>query len=312
MLFTSVGGYGILKRQNYRKSKKEQSMKKKKYAVFTMDVECFADTECIRSSGASVDTDMLDGFDEYMKLMDRYGIKNTLFTIGDLAEHIADRLRPCLAEGHDLALHSYNHVPPRAEQLERFREKTRQARERMKELFGVEVSGFRAPCFSMDNDRLEVLRELGFRYDSSYLHFYPAQHTRKLDMNGYQQLRPNVFRRGDFYEFGLPTGKILGYTFPIAGGGYVRLAPWLFIRDLLRRYIRQNDYYVFYIHPFELTRQKIPFIRQLKSYDQYYIRQGIRTYGKRVERIIKMLQRHGYEFVTFDQLTKILGKEQAA
>ena len=284
-------------------------MKKKKYAVFTIDVERFADTDCIRNCGVAVEEDMLDGFDAYMELMDRYGIKNTLFTIGDLAEDLADRLRPRLAAGHDLALHSYNHVPPRAEQLERFREKTRQAKARMKALFGVEVEGYRAPCFSMDNDRLEVLRELGFRYDSSYLNFYPAQHTRKLNMGDFSRVRPGVFRKDGFYEFGLSTGRLLGIPFPISGGGYTRLAPWFFIRNLLRRYIRKSDYYVFYIHPFELTRKRIPFIRQLKGYDQYYIRRGIRTYDRRVERIIRMLQRQGYEFVTFRQLTQIMNAE---
>lgn len=287
-------------------------MRKKKYAVFTIDVERFADTECIQNLGAPVEADMLDGFDEYMRIMDRYGIKNTLFTIGELAPKIADRLRPCVAAGHDLALHSYSHVPPMYEPLDRFREKTRQAKDRMRELFGVEVSGFRAPCFSMDDAHLEILRELGFRYDSSYLNYSPARHTRKLDMKGYRQLRRSIFRREGFYEFGLSTGNVMGIPFPVSGGGYVRLTPWWFIGPMIRRHIRKNDYYVFYLHPFELTQQKVPFIRKLRGYDQYYIRQGIRSYGRRVERIIKMLQRYGYEFVTFDQLAKILGKEQAA
>ena len=285
---------------------------KKKYAVFTMDVERFSDTECIQNLGVPVNADMLDGFDAYMEIMDRHGIKNTLFTIGELAPKIADRLRPHLASGHDLAMHSYNHTPPLQEPLERFREEIRRAKDRMTELFGVEVSGFRAPCFSMDDDRLEVLRELGFRYDSSYLNYYPAKHTRKLRMQGFRQLRQSIFRRDEFYEFGLSTGNVMGMPFPVSGGGYVRLTPWFFIGPMIRHHIRKNDYYVFYLHPFELTRQKVPAIRNLRGYDQYYIRRGIRTYSRRVERIIRMLQRQNYEFVTFDQLTQILNREQAA
>ena len=285
---------------------------KKKYAVFTMDVERFADTECIQNLGVPVNADMLDGFDEYMKIMDRHGIKNTLFTIGELAPKIADRLRPCLASGHDLAMHSYNHTPPLQEPLEHFREEIRRAKDRMTELFGVEVSGFRAPCFSMDDDRLEVLRELGFRYDSSYLNYYPAKHTRKLRMHGFRQLRQSIFGRDGFYEFGLSTGNVMGIPFPVSGGGYVRLTPWWFIGPMIRRHIRKNDYYVFYLHPFELTREKVPFFRKLRGYDKFYIRGGIRGYGRRVERIIGMLRRYGYEFVTFDQLTRIMSQEQAA
>lgn len=34
--------------------------------------------------------------------------------------------------------------------------------------------------------------------------------------------------------------------------------------------------------------------------------------GARVERIIKMLKRYGYEFVTFAQLAQIMSQEQAA
>lgn len=287
-------------------------MKKKKYAVFTMDVERFTDTECIQYSGARVETDLMDGFDEYIKLMDRHGIKNTLFTLGDLAPHMADRLRTCVESGHDLALHSYNHVPPMEEPLERFREKTLQARDRMRELFGVDVKGFRAPCFNLDQERLDVLRELGFEYDSSFLDYQHPRHKVALDMKEYRQLRRCIFRRDDFYEFGLSLGDVMGKPFPISGGGYVRMTPWFFIGPLISRYIRKNDYYVFYLHPFELTRQKVPFIRNLKGYDQYYIRQGIRGYGKRVERIIKMLRKQNYEFVTFAQLAQIMSQEQAA
>ena len=286
-------------------------MKRKKYAVFTMDVECFADTECFRSSGIRVDTDLMDGFDEYMRLMDRHGIKNTLFTVGDLAPKMVDRLLQCVAHGHDLALHNHTHVPPMNEPVEDFREQIRKAKARMAELFGVEIRGFRAPCFSMDRERLEVLQELGFGYDSSYLNYERARHTVDMDMQDYRQLRRSVFHKDGFYEFGLSTGRVMGLPFPVSGGGYVRLTPWWFSKPLIRRYVRENDYYVFYLHPFEMTRRKIPFVRGLKAYDQYYIRRGIRMYRKRVEWIIRKLQKQEFEFVTFAQLTQILNREHA-
>lgn len=285
-------------------------MTRKKYAVFTMDVETFADTECINSSGLQVDVDLMDGFDEYMQILDRHDIKSTLFTVGDLAPKIADQLQPHLAKGHRLALHSYTHVAPMTVPLEQFREKTHQAKARLKELFGVDVTGFRAPCFSMDKDRLDVLQELGFQYDSSHLDFSRARHTVEIDLQDFKQLRNGIFRKDDFFEFGLSKERVLGMRFPISGGGYVRLSPWGFVKALIRHYVLHNDYYVFYLHPFELTKQKIPYIKELKSYDKYYIKQGIRTYGKRVERIIQMLKKSGYEFVTFEQLVNIMKKEQ--
>lgn len=284
-------------------------MSQKKYAVFTMDVEKFADTECLRSANIQVDADLLDGFDEYMSLLDRHGIKSTLFVVGDLAPQIADRLRPHIAKGHSIALHSYTHIAPMTESVEQFRENLRRARDQLRELFNVDVKGFRAPCFSMDRQRLSVLQELGFHYDSSHLGYGPARHTVKLDLENYSQLRKGIFRQDGFYEFGLPTEKIFSSPYPIAGGGYVRLSNWGFIKTLIRHYIRQNDYYVFYLHPFELTKEKVPYLKQLKPYDKYYMKKGIKRYKRRIDRIIQMLKKEGYEFVTFEQLVQLMNAQ---
>ena len=40
-----------------------------------MDVESFADTECVAKTNEAIDVDLLDGFDEYINLLDKYGIK---------------------------------------------------------------------------------------------------------------------------------------------------------------------------------------------------------------------------------------------
>lgn len=274
-----------------------------------MDVETFADTECIQNSGIKVKDDLMDGFDEYIRILNRHGIKSTLFTLGNLAPQLRDRLSSCIAEGHSLALHSRTHVPPTKIAAERFREDILAAKTQMEELYGTEITGFRAPFFSMDKPHLNILRELGFRYDSSHLNYQPARHTVSLDLSDYRELRREIFRRKDFYEFGLPKGRFLGIPFPISGGGYVRLSLWWFVKIQLKQYLRKNNYYVFYLHPFELTKRKIPFIKELKSYDKYYIRHGIRSYGKRIEAIIRILQDQGYEFVTFDQLIELMENE---
>lgn len=285
-------------------------MNEKKYAVFTMDVESFADTECISASGVHVEEDLMDGFEEYIKILNRHNIKGTLFTVGEFAPQIADRLRKHIANGHRLALHSFSHIPPMSVPLEQFREKTLSAKKRMKELFGVNVVGFRAPCFSIDKARLNILQELGFLYDSSHLDFLPARHTVKLDLDDFHSVRQGIFRNKHFYEFSLSKEKVFGRAFPISGGGYVRLSHWGFIKTLINHNIHRNNYYVFYLHPFELTKQKIPFIKELKLYDKYYISQGIYSYKRRIEHIIQMLKKQNYEFVTFEQLVQIMDREQ--
>ncbi len=239
-----------------------------------MDVEAFSDTECVAKSESKVDVDLLDGFDEYMKILDKHNIKSTLFTVGTLAPKIADRLKKNLKNGHRLALHGHTHVAPMDVNEETFREEVGRAKENLEEIFKTGVEGFRAPFFSLDNARLDILKELGFKYDSSRLNFSKARHTVKLDMNGFKRLSRNLFRNDDFFEFGLSKEKVFGKPFPISGGGYVRISNWMFMKTLIKMYLGKNDYYVFYLHPFELTRQEIPKIRGLKSYDRFYLKFG--------------------------------------
>lgn len=84
----------------------------------------------------------------------------------------------------------------------------------------------------------------------------------------------------------------------------MRLSSWNFVLPLLRSYLREQDYYVFYLHPFELSRQHQPELAGLKLYDQYYLHHGLLTYRRRVEAIISLLRTLGYRFVTFDELAE--------
>ena len=281
-----------------------------KYAVFTVDVEAFADTECLSSGGQRIEADLMDGLDEYLSVLDECGIKSTMFTVGKLASKIADRLRRHINNGHRLALHGYDHVAPMKLSVEQFREDTREAKEMLTELFDAQVEGYRAPCFSLDRERLNVLRELGFHYDSSCLGFQMARNTVPLDLDNFEQCREGVYCRKGFYEFEMSKQRIFGKQFPVSGGGYVRLSNWHFVKTLLRRYIRRKDFYVFYLHPFEMSRREIPYVKNLKGYDKFYLRYGIQAYKRKVRWIISRLKKCGYQFVTFEELAQIMNHER--
>lgn len=282
----------------------------KKYAVFTMDLEGFTDTECVANSGAAVPSEMLDGFDIYIRLLEKYNIRATLFTLCNTAAQMRDKLRRCIARGHQMALHGWSHIAPLLMDPEHFRTETAQAKSFLEREFGVKIRGYRAPCFSLDNQRLDILRSLGFRYDASRNDFSAARHTVQMDMGGYLEVTSGVFHDRGFCEFGLSHGKLFGMNFPISGGGYVRLFNWAVMKAAIRRYLRTHDYYVFYLHPFELSRERVPAIPGLKGYDQFYLNYGHRSFAGKVEDIILMLQSEGYEFVTFDELTDLIQQQR--
>ena len=122
----------------------------------------------------------------------------------------------------------------------------------------------------------------------------------------FKQIAKNIFRRSGFYEFGMPCNKFLGLRVPVSGGGYVRIGDWSFFATMLHNYLSKNNYYVFYLHPFELSKVKMPETPNLKGYDKYYLRAGVKSYPRKIEKIIKMLKKFDYEFVTFSELTNRL------
>ena len=90
----------------------------------------------------------------------------------------------------------------------------------------------------------------------------------------------------------------------------MRLFNWAVMKAAIRRYLRTHDYYVFYLHPFELSRERVPAIPGLKGYDQFYLNYGHRRFAGKVEDIIQMLQSEGYAFVTFDELTDLIQQQR--
>lgn len=279
-----------------------------KYAIFTMDVEAFSDTGCVHDSKFPIDISMMDGIDEYLNILEKYDIRSTLFVVYDSIINIKDKIRDYISRGHRIALHGYDHTSPVNQDTDSFKKNTALAKTLLEEEFGIKIKGYRAPFFGMDDEHLRVIRELGFKYDSSRLDFEAARHSGMLNMRSYKQVNKCVFHKNGFCEFGIPKHKYFGLNMPVGGGGYIRLGYWPFIKDFLNSYIKKSDYYVFYLHPFELSKQKIPHIPHLKSYDQYYLSHGLNDYGAKIEHIIKMLKHNGFEFVTFDEYAKIMNK----
>jgi len=282
----------------------------KKYAVFTMDVEAFTDTECVFNSKETVDVDLLDGFDEYIKILDEHDIKCTMFTVGKLAPKMVDKLKTCIDNGHELALHNYEHTAPVDIDPKDFKANLSKVKDELSKLFSTEISGFRAPFFSMDKPHLDIIRKLGFKYDSSFLDFSAARHTVDLDLHDYDRVSKHIYNKGNFFEFGLPNHRSFGVKFPVSGGGYVRLGCWPLVKGFIKQYLRKSDYYVFYLHPFELTNQKVPVLKDLKLHDIIYLKYGIKTYAQHIKQIIDMLKSLGYDFITFDTLVNKLEEEK--
>ena len=73
--------------------------------------------------------------------------------------------------GPKRASHGYGHVLVHRQNPEDFKEDISRAREILEEIIGDRVLGYRAPSFSITDWAVEIIKEVGYEYDSS---LFPA------------------------------------------------------------------------------------------------------------------------------------------
>lgn len=103
-----------------------------------------------------------------LDLLDRLGIRATLFVIARDAEAEAGLWHEAVRRGHEIASHSVTHALPFSrladDDLQRELE---ESRTRLERVLGTPVLGFRAPGWDVDRRTLEAVARAGYRYDAS-------------------------------------------------------------------------------------------------------------------------------------------------
>lgn len=270
-----------------------------KYAVITMDVEdwyhsYFPEFEVDRSQS------LLDGLDVALSIMDGQKIKGSFFIVGEIADKLADKIRKLDRNGHDIACHNWVHLRPVTMTADEFRSQLVKAKEKLEEILGHKINGYRAPCFGMDDERLAIVQEY-FAYDSSKLRPQKSVKYGVLNLKGFKEVFPCIYRKENFTEFEVSTQNI-GFMNMLLGGGYVRILPWFFVKWVTHKYLKTGRPYVIYLHPIDFSPKPMPKVEGI-SFDRYLRTHiGRKHMVKRFKTIISMLEKKEYEFVTFEQL----------
>lgn len=275
----------------------------KKYAVLGMDVEDWFHLDYFNPDECNQQTSTLDGLDIYLDLLKEHSIKTTFFVVGDIVEKKASILKRIISDGHEIALHSFNHKRPLLMTLEEFKIDTQKSIDVVRKQLDYEVKGFRAPCFSLDRDRLNILSDLGLQYDASKIKFNDHALYGNLDVSDFDSINDDIYNKNGFYEFETSTVNLFNKNLPISGGGYLRIFPWFITKFLLKRYLKKQNNYFFYIHPFEFSQNyKIKVPANTKLLTKLRFNLGRKTVLKKTNRLIKFLNENNYEFVKFEDL----------
>jgi len=208
-----------------------------------------------------------------LDIIDKYFVKGTFFVLGWVAEHYPEIVKEIDRRGHEIACHSYCHRLVYNMTSEEFREDTRKAKAIIEGIIGKEISGYRAPSYSITENSiwaLKILAEEGFKYDSS---IFPIRHDR-YGFPAYSRfpIMEKTGTNGKILEIPLSTINILGRNLPVGGGGYLRMYPqWIThwaIRELNEKEKRSA---VVYVHPWELDPDQPRFQGTLLSKFRHYI-----------------------------------------
>ena len=274
----------------------------KKIAVITMDVEDWYHTYFPEKT-VDRNQSLLDGLDVALDIMDSRNIKGSFFVVGEIADKLANKMREMDQNGHDIACHNWLHLRSVTMSEEEYRAQLVKAKEKIESILGHEVNGYRAPSFGIDNEHFETMMQCGFKYDSSKLKPQKSKKYGHLDLNGFTEISPGIFQKDNFLEFEVSTQHFCDMNI-LLGGGYIRMLPWLFIKWLLKKYLKTGNLFVLYIHPIDLSRQPMPTVPG-ESFDRYLRTHiGRRNMVKRFKSTLDLLEKNGYTFMNFDQIRR--------
>lgn len=225
--------------------------------ALTFDVEDYFHVSAFDRPGTrrlweSRESRVCDNTDRLLGLLDRASVTATFFVLGWVAERHPDLVRRIAAAGHELASHGYGHRLVYELTPESFRDDLRRARHAIASAAGVNVTGYRAPSFSITRRSLwalDVLIEEGYSFDSSV---YPIRRDR-YGLPGAPRFAHEIVRAaGRLLEIPPSTVRAGALTLPACGGGYFRLYPYSVTRRAIETINREHQPAIVYLHPWEI------------------------------------------------------------
>ena len=260
-----------------------------KVAFVSMDVESFYDTGCVKGKKVVIDSkySCAKEIRKFVDFLDEYKIKATFFVTVSFLKEAKEFLEYAISHGHEIGLHCYDHEKINKYTPHKFEEMIVKSKEEIKETLCVEPIGFRAPCYRINKQFLDILSKHGFSFDSS---------VTKPNKKEFKKITDTVYFGHNIYEF-IPVRRVvLGKEILLSGGGYVRMLPRKEIMRVIKKHIETHDGYMIYLHPFEISDDELPVPSNILSVQKAYIKYGRKEYLDRVKQIFSYLLDNNYTF----------------
>jgi peptidoglycan/xylan/chitin deacetylase (PgdA/CDA1 family) len=243
-----------------------------------------------------------------LNLLAEYNLTATFFVVGEVANRYDGLVESIIERGHEIACHGYDHSSPidprKGKQIMTralYRENVFMAKEILENITGELVTGYRAPGAFIAGWMIDVLEELGFKYDSSV--------SVNSLYNKTDSSLTNVGRKPYFPEKGsllpgAPRGiieipwpylQVGPIKVPTAGAFFLRLLGSRIIHLGIKQSLQTGSSFL-YFHPEDIASSKTP-AKFSKNRPFYWTFKGPIT----EKRIKWLLSNIDAEFVTMEE-----------
>lgn len=184
-----------------------------------------------------------------LELLESCGARATYFVGEELIDGSPDLIRAIATAGHEVAVRGDLEAQPGERSPAQTREQAARARDRLEQVVGHRVFGYRAAGGWLRDDELwvlDVLAEAGYAYDSS---IRPILFSNSIHALG--------GRDGGVRELPMAAVSLAGAAMPIGGGAALRLFPESWVRRSVARWDGgARGPYVMCLRPWELDPEQ--------------------------------------------------------
>ena len=230
-----------------------------------------------------------------LNLLELYDLKATFFIVADIVDNYPQLVEKIVNKGHEIACHGLHHEmivdeqgKPRQNSSD-LKRNIRLAKEKLERISKEKVIGFRAPSAYIGGWMLDVLEDIGFKYDSSVcvnsIYSKMDKKPESVTTVPYYPIKGSLEigkEKRNLLEIPWPYWKVLGFKFPTAGGPFLRYGGARYIVRGLEQSLKRGDT-VFYFHPLDLSEEKFPIASSKKRPFFWYGK------GRRVEKSLRYI-----------------------
>ena len=232
---------------------------------------------------------VVENTEKILKLFEKYNVNATFFVLGYIAEKFPALIKKISDLGHEISSHTYSHIDLRKVSKEEFKEDFFKSKNILEKITGKKIEVFRAPFFSINKNNYWVFEILSknLTYDSSV---FPVKTQLygipKAPRTIYKPSLENIIeenKQGKLIEIPMATHKIpLIGNIPIAGGFYLRLFPYWYMKWGIKKMNKEGNPAMLYIHPKDLD----PEMPRIKEYNWYYY-YNLKSASKKFENLLR-------------------------